>query len=430
MIQLIDGKKEMDKIQKILDRSQLDSREVLDTVDRILGDVREKGDEALLAYTREFDGNQLEAIRVSRDEIRQARQNIDEDLKKALKNAIKNITKFHKKQIKKSFTFKEGSQIILGQLVSPVERVGIYVPGGTASYPSTVLMNVIPAKLAGVKEITMVTPADREGKVKDSVLVAADLLGVDRIFKIGGAQAVGALAYGTQSVPKVDKIVGPGNIYVAMAKRKVSGIVGIDMIAGPSEVVILADEKANPRFIAADLIAQAEHDTRAASIVITDCEILARNVQKEITLQLKTLDRSEIAQKALTDYGAIIISSCKKETFRIANELAPEHLEILTKNPFDDYKKIKNAGAIFLGEFTPEPVGDYYAGPNHTLPTSRTARFSSALCVDDFYKKTSLLYYSREALEAASSDIIRLANDESLTGHANAIRVRMEGNDA
>jgi len=430
MIQLIDGKKEMNKIQKILDRSQFDSREVLEVVDEILRQVRDKGDEAVKAYSRQFDRHQLEDLEVSREEIKSARKNIDEDLKKAIKNAIRNISKFHKKQVKKSFTFKEGSQIILGQLVSPIERVGIYVPGGIASYPSTVMMNVIPAKLAGVKEIIMVTPADETGKIKDSVLVAADLLGVDRIFKIGGAQAVGALAYGTETVPRVDKIVGPGNIYVAMAKRQVSGLVGIDMIAGPSEVVVLADEKANPRFIAADLIAQAEHDMRAASIVVTDCEILARNIQKEIILQLETLDRSEIALKALTDYGAIIISSCKKETFRIANDLAPEHLEILTKNPFDDYKKIKNAGAIFLGEYTPEPVGDYYAGPNHTLPTSRTARFSSALSVDDFYKKTSLLYYSREALEAASADIMRLADDESLTGHTNAIRVRLEGSDA
>ena len=315
---------------------------------------------------------------------------------------------------------------MLGQMVRPIEKVGIYIPGGTASYPSTVMMNVIPANLAGVKEIVMTTPADKNGKIKDSVLVAADLLGVTKIYKIGGAQAIGALCYGTETIPKVDKIVGPGNIYVAMAKHKVSGLVGIDMIAGPSEVVVIADKKANSRFIAADLIAQAEHDKRAASIVVTDCEDLAKNIQKQLEVQLETLLRSDIARESLLEYGAIIICKDKEECFKIANDLAPEHLEILTENPFEDYKKIENAGAIFLGEYTPEAVGDYYAGPNHTLPTSRTARFSSALSVDDFYKKTSLLYYSKLALKKASQDIIILAENEGLTGHANSIKVRME----
>ena len=428
MIRIIDGNKEMDKIERILSRSQMDSKEVLKRVDEILEEVKTRGDEALVEFTQMYDGNGLSQLKVTNEEIINAKANIDEHLKNAIIQAIKNITQFHEKQIRKGFTFNEGSDIILGQLVTPIERVGIYIPGGTASYPSTVMMNAIPANLAGVKEIIMVTPADKDGNIKDSVLVAADLLGVTKIYKIGGAQAIGALCFGTESVPKVDKIVGPGNIYVAMAKHRVSGLVGIDMIAGPSEVVVLADKKANPRFIAADLIAQAEHDKRAASIVVTDSKILAQNIQKEVAIQLETLERSDIAREALSEYGAIILCGNQEECFNIANRLAPEHLEILTENPFDDYKKIKNAGAIFLGEYTPEPVGDYYAGPNHTLPTSRTARFSSALCVEDFCKKTSLLYYSKDALQKSSKDIIALATNEGLTGHANSIRVRMEDN--
>lgn len=426
MIGIIDGTKEMDKIEKILSRSQMDSKEVLQRVDEILEEVKRNGDKALLKFTQMYDKNGLKELRVTDEEIANAKKNIDKDLKYAITNAIENITNFHKKQIKEGFTINEGSDIMLGQMVMPIEKVGIYIPGGTASYPSTVMMNAIPANLAGVKEIIMTTPADRDGKIKDSVLVAADLLAVTKIYKVGGAQAVGALCYGTESISKVDKIVGPGNIFVAMAKHKVSGLVGIDMIAGPSEVVVIADKDANPRFIAADLIAQAEHDKRAASIVLTDCNILAEKIQEEISIQLETLERSEIAEEALSEYGAIILCKDKEECFDIANSLAPEHLEILTKKPFEDYKKVRNAGAIFLGEYTPEPVGDYYAGPNHTLPTSRTARFSSALSVDDFYKKTSLLYYSKEALIKSSKDIMLLANNEGLTGHANSIRVRLE----
>lgn len=426
MIRIIDGAKEMEKIEKILSRSQMDSKEVLQRVDEILEEVKRNGDEALLKFTQMYDKNGLTELKVTREEIAKAKANIDEDLKNAIINAIGNITNFHKNQIKEGFTINEGSDIMLGQMVMPIEKVGIYVPGGTASYPSTVMMNAIPANLAGVKEIIMTTPADRDGRIKDSVLVAADLLGVTQIYKVGGAQAIGALCYGTESITKVDKIVGPGNIFVAMAKHKVSGLVGIDMIAGPSEVVVIADKNANPRFIAADLIAQAEHDKRAASIVVTDCMILAKNIQEEISIQLKILKRGEIAEEALSEYGAIILCANKDECFDIANSLAPEHLEILTDNPFEDYKKIKNAGAIFLGEYTPEPVGDYYAGPNHTLPTSRTARFSSALSVDDFYKKTSLLYYSKEALKKSAKDIMLLADNEGLTGHANSIKVRME----
>lgn len=426
MIQIYQGKKDIDKIEGILTRTQMDSLEVLERVDEILEEVRTRGDKAVVEFTRMYDGHRLDNLRVSREEIEEAKSNIDINLKKALIKAIDNITSFHKKQVREDYFIKEGQDIVLGQLVTPVERVGIYIPGGTASYPSTVMMNAIPAKLAGVEKIIMVTPANKEGRIRDSVLVAADLLGVDHIYKVGGAQAIGALCYGTETIPKVDKIVGPGNIYVAMAKRKVSGLVGIDMIAGPSEVVILAEGVANPGYIAADLIAQAEHDTRAAALVITDSHKLAKRIQEEVTLQLKSLERSEIAEKSLSEYGGIIVTENRDEIFEIANRLAPEHLEMLTKDIFQDYKKIKNAGAIFLGEYTPEPVGDYFAGPNHTLPTSRTARFSSALGVDDFCKKTSLLYYSKKALREAAQDIINIATDEGLTGHANSIRKRME----
>ncbi|MCA9766496.1 MAG: histidinol dehydrogenase [Carnobacterium sp.] len=426
MIKLIEANKESQKIAKILSRSQMDSTEVLETVNQILEEVKTDGDKALLKFTRLYDGNKLENLKVTQEEIEAAKQTINKDLEKALKNAIKNITTFHKKQVKEGFMINESPEVMLGQMVMPIEKVGLYIPGGTASYPSTVMMNAIPAKLAGVKEIVITTPADKNGKIKDSVLVTADLLGVDQIYKIGGAQAVGALCYGSETIPKVDKIVGPGNIYVAMAKHKVSGTVGIDMIAGPSEVLIIADEKANPAFIAADLLAQAEHDKRAASIVVTDSLSQAKAIQKEVELQLQMLKRNEIAREALYEYGAIIFCDTKEQCFEIANDFAPEHLEILTENPFEDCKKIKHAGAIFLGEYSPEPLGDYYAGPNHTLPTSRTARFSSALSVDDFYKKTSIIYYSKEALRQASEDIILIATNEGLTGHANSIKVRME----
>lgn len=426
MIRIISGSKEREKIERILSRSQMDSEEVLQRVDEILEDVKSNGDKALIKLTQMYDKNKLEELKVTDEEINMAKKNIDRDLKIAIINAIENIINFHKRQIRDGFTMHEGTDIMLGQMIMPIEKVGIYIPGGTASYPSTVMMNAIPANLAGVEEIIMTTPADKDGKIKDSVLVAADLLGVSQIYKVGGAQAVGALCYGTETIPKVDKIVGPGNIFVAMAKHKVSGLVGIDMIAGPSEVVVIADKDANPRFIAADLIAQAEHDKRAASIVITDSDELAQKVQDEIGLQLQTLERSEIARASLDEYGAIILCQDKAECFDMANNLAPEHLEILTNSPFEDYKMVKNAGAIFLGEYTPEPVGDYYAGPNHTLPTSRTARFSSALSVDDFYKKTSILYYSKDALKKSAKDIILLADNEGLTGHANSIKVRME----
>ena len=427
MIKIFKFSSDSDEIEKLINRTQMESEEIKEQINSIVDDVRDNGDSAILKYTQRFDKNNLVDLFVTEEELKSAMINIDLDLKNALQNAIENISQFHKKQIKRSFKFKKGEDVILGQLINPIEKVGIYVPGGTASYPSTVMMNIIPAKLAGVKDITIVTPADKDGKLKNSVLVVCQLLGVSKIIKIGGAQAIAALAYGSETIEKVDKIVGPGNIYVAMAKRRVSNVVGIDMIAGPSEILIIADEYSNPKFIAADMIAQAEHDTMAAAIVVTESEKLVNKVKDEIVIQLEGLERKEIAEEALSNYGAIILTDSKKENFDIANKLAPEHLELLTKNPFEDYLKIKNAGAIFLGEYTPEPVGDYYAGPNHTLPTSRTARFSSALSVDDFYKKTSLLYYSKKALKNANEDIVRIAYDERLTGHANAIKIRFEG---
>ena len=426
MLKIIDFIKDNEFLNNLLDRSQFEYDEVNKVVDKILYDVKNRKDEALREYTLKFDNVEIKDFLVTKDEIDSAFENIDENLKQDLIKAKENIEKYHIKQLKTSYTLNEGEDIVIGQIVRPIEKVGIYVPGGSASYPSTVLMNAIPAKIAGVEELVMITPPNKEGKIKDSILVAASIAGVDKIYKVGGAQGIGALTYGTESVPKVYKIVGPGNIYVAMAKKRVSGYVGIDMIAGPSEILIIADEFANPKFIAADLISQAEHDEMAASILVTDCENLAKNVVKELEIQIKQLERKEIIKKSLENYGAIIITSSLSKSIEIANEIAPEHLELLIQNPFDIYKEIKNAGAIFLGEYCPEPVGDYFAGPNHTLPTSSTSKFSSPLSVDDFQKKTSLLYYSKEALMNAKDSIVRIANDEGLTGHANSIKVRFE----
>lgn len=426
MLKIIDFMKDNEFLNNLLDRSQFEYDEVNKVVDKILYDVKNRKDEALREYTLKFDNVKIQDFLVSKDEIDSAFENIDENLKQDLMKAKENIEKYHIKQLKTSYTLNDGEDIVLGQIVRPIEKVGIYVPGGSASYPSTVLMNAIPAKIAGVEELVMITPPNKEGKIKDSILVAASIAGVDKIYKVGGAQGIGALTYGTESVPKVYKIVGPGNIYVAMAKKRVSGYVGIDMIAGPSEILIIADEFANPKFIAADLISQAEHDEMAASILVTDCESLAKNVVKELEIQVEKLERKEIIRKSLENYGAIIITSSLSKSIEIANEIAPEHLELLIQNPFDIYKEIKNAGAIFLGAYCPEPVGDYFAGPNHTLPTSSTSKFSSPLSVDDFQKKTSLLYYSKEALMNAKDSIVRIANDEGLTGHANSIKVRFE----
>lgn len=426
MIKTIEFQKDKEFLKKLLERSQFEFYEVNKAVDEILSEVKNGKDEAVKQYTSKFDGVLLDDFLVSDEEIDSAFNNIDKNLKEDLVKAKLNIEKYHNKQIRNSYTFYEGEDIVLGQIINPIEKVGIYVPGGSAAYPSTVLMNAIPAKIAGVKEIIMITPPNKQGKIKDSILVAASIAGVDKIYKVGGAQGIAALAFGTETIPKVDKIVGPGNIYVAMAKRKVSGYVGIDMIAGPSEILIIGDEYANAKYVAADLISQAEHDEMAAPILVTSSQILARNVIKELEIQVNDLQRKDIIKKSLENYGAIIITSCLSESIDIANEIAPEHLEILTKNPFEVYRRIKNAGAIFLGEYSPEPVGDYFAGTNHTLPTSSTARFSSPLSVDDFIKKTSLVYYSKEALRKSKDSIVRIAEDEGLTAHANSIKVRFQ----
>lgn len=425
MIKVIRSEENKDYFKKLINRNQLEFYNINKIVEDILSDIRLNKDKALREYTEKFDGILLEEFLVSKEEMDKALINIDRELKEDLMKAKKNIERYHRKQLKESYFIRE-ENITLGQIVMPIDKVGIYIPGGKAAYPSTVLMNAIPAKIAGVNEIIMITPPDNEGNIKDSILVAAAISGVDKIFKIGGAQGIGALAYGTESIPKVDKITGPGNIYVAIAKKQLSGYVGIDMIAGPSEIMIIADKYANPKYIAADLISQAEHDEMAASILVTDWEPLAYKVLLELELQIKSLERKEIIEKALNNYGAIIITNSLDESIEIANKVAPEHLEILIREPFNIYENIKNAGAIFLGEYSPEAIGDYFAGPNHTLPTSSTARFSSPLSVDDFIKKTSLIYYSKEALMKSKNTIIRIAEEEGLTGHANSIKIRFE----
>ncbi len=427
MMKVISISKDREYLKKLKSRNQIELDGVNEIVRDILANIRLYKDKALRGYTKKFDGVELEDFLVSEEEIAIALENTDDKLKKDLIKAKDNIEKYHKKQLKTSYSLYEKEDIILGQIIRPIEKVGIYVPGGKAAYPSTVLMNAIPAKIAGVNEIIMITPPDKEGKIKDSILTAASIAGVDKIYKIGGAQGIGALAFGTESIPKVDKITGPGNIYVAMAKKQLMGYVGIDMIAGPSEIMIIADQWANPKYIAADLISQAEHDEMAAPILVTDWEPLIEKVLAEMKLQLQSLEKKEIIEKSLKNYGAIIITSCLEESINITNEIAPEHLEILTRAPFDVYRSIKNAGAIFLGEYSPEPVGDYFAGPNHTLPTSSTSRFSSPLSVDDFIKKTSLIYYSKEALMKSKDSIIRIAKEEGLTAHANSIKIRFEG---
>jgi histidinol dehydrogenase len=425
MVKIIRNDGISDFIEDLQKRNAQDYNDVYETVDKILEDVRINKDDAIKKYTLEFDKVNIENLEVTREEIEEAFKTIDPELLETIKKAKENIKIYHMKQKRNGYQYKtEGKDILIGQLINPIEKAGIYVPGGKAAYPSTVLMNAIPAKIAGVEEIIMITPPQKDGKIKDSILVAASLSGVDRIFKVGGAQGIAALAYGTSSIPKVYKITGPGNIFVAAAKRRVSGFVGIDMIAGPSEILIVADDKANPAYIAADMISQAEHDEMAASVLITYSLSLAEKVSKELDRQIKELERNEIIEKSINNHGAILIADSMKECIDLANEIAPEHLELLTSNCFELYKSIKNAGAIFLGEYTPEPVGDYFAGPNHTLPTSSTSKFSSALSVDDFIKKTSLIYYSREALKENKDDIVRFAENEGLTGHANAVKIR------
>lgn len=426
MIRIYNFKEGIDKdiYMKISSRTKLDNKEVNGVVEGIIKNIRENGDRALFDYTSEFDGVDINSssIKVTQDEIDDAYKKTDENFVSAVRKAIKNITEFHEKQKQNTWMdFKDG--IIYGQKIRPLEKVGIYVPGGTAAYPSSVLMNGIPAKVAGVEKIIMATPPNKNG-INPYVLVAANEAGIDEIYKAGGAQAVAALAFGTESVPKVDKIVGPGNIYVAVAKRALYGYVDIDMVAGPSEVLIIADESANPRYVAADLLAQAEHDIMASAVLVTTSYELAEKVDKEIERQTGYLERKEIIKKSIENYGEIIVVKDIEEAFNIANALAPEHLELDIRNPFEMLGKVKNAGAVFLGENSPEPLGDYMAGPNHVLPTSGTARFFSPLAVEDFIKKMSVLYYDEGSLKEVSSDIIRLAESEGLTAHANSIKIR------
>ncbi|MTI68403.1 MAG: histidinol dehydrogenase [Firmicutes bacterium] len=415
-----------EKVKKILDRSQLSYKNINESVEDILMNVKKYGDKAIKDYTKKFDDVNINNLMVDKKEIDLAYKNCDKDLIKALEKARKNIYDFHSKQLKNSWMWNKSQGITLGQVINPITPVGIYVPGGTAPYPSTLFMNAIPAKVAGVDEIIMVTPPNKYGKVNKNILAAAKIAGIDKIYKVGGAQAIGALAYGTEKIPKVNKIVGPGNIFVAIAKKCVYGHVDIDMIAGPSEILIIADENANEKFIAADLLSQAEHDTLASSILLTDSKDLAKKVKNEVKRQLNNLPRKEIAEKSLTQYGAIIVTDNIKEAIDLSNEIAPEHLELMVEKPFEIVNMVKNAGAIFLGEFSPEPLGDYIAGPNHTLPTSGTAKFFSPLGVDDFIKRSSLIYYNKNSLSKEKDQIIKIANSEGLNAHGNAIKVRFE----
>ena len=397
-------------------------------VNDILTQVRNRRDEAIFEYTKQFDGADICAdnVLVTEQEIEEAYREVDPKLLEVIRKALVNIRSYHEKQRQFSWFDSEDSGIILGQKITPLKRVGVYVPGGKAVYPSSVLMNVLPAKVAGVDEIIMTTPPGKDGKVYSSTLVAAREAGVDKIYKVGGAQAIAALAFGTESIPKVDKIVGPGNIYVALAKKAVFGYVSIDSIAGPSEIMVLADETANPRFVAADLLSQAEHDEMASAILVTTSETLAEAVSKEVDKFVVTLSRKEIIEKSLENYGYILVADSMDAAISTVNEIASEHLELVTKNPFETMTKIRNAGAIFIGEYSSEPLGDYFAGPNHVLPTNGTAKFFSPLSVDDFIKKSSIISYSREALEPVYRDIVQFAECEKLTAHANSIRVRFE----
>ncbi|MDI9243240.1 histidinol dehydrogenase [Fusibacillus kribbianus] len=415
-------------LELLLKRSPSQYGTFTDKVNEIVETVREKRDEALFAYTEKFDGCKVNKknVQVTEEEIAEAYEKVDEELLSVIRKALVNIRAFHEKQRRYSWFDSDESGILLGQKITPLNRVGVYVPGGKAVYPSSVLMNIVPARVAGVKEIVMTTPPGKDGKMNPAVLVAAREAGVDRIFKAGGAQAIAALAFGTESIPKVDKIVGPGNIFVALAKKAVFGFVSIDSIAGPSEILVLADETANPRYVAADLLSQAEHDEMASAILVTTSEALAEAVNKEIEGFLEVLERREIIKKSLDNYGHILIADTMEDAIEAANDIASEHLEIMTKDAFTVMTKIKNAGAIFIGEHSCEPLGDYFAGPNHVLPTNGTAKFFSPLGVDDFIKKSSIVSYSREALEPVHEDIMRFAAQEGLTAHRNSIKVRFE----
>ena len=415
-------------LEDLLQRSPNNYTEYENTVKDILADVKEHKDEAVFRYTKQFDKADITAanVEVTEEEIAEAYEEVDDELIAIIRKSLKNIQDFHEKQRQNSWFDAQPNGTLLGQKVTPLNKAGVYVPGGKAVYPSSVLMNIVPAKVANVPNIYMCTPPNAEGKVTATTLVAAKEAGVDRIFKCGGSQAIAAMAYGTESIPKVDKIVGPGNIFVALAKKAVYGHVSIDSIAGPSEILVIADETANPRYVAADLLSQAEHDELASAILVTTSKELANKVEEEINGFLKTLSRADIIRKSLDNYGYILLAKDIEEAVDIANAIASEHLEIVTKDPFYVMTKIQNAGAIFLGEYSSEPLGDYFAGPNHVLPTNGTAKFFSPLSVDDFVKKSSVIYYSKEALEPVSDDIIAFATSEQLTAHANSIKVRFE----
>ena len=400
--------------------------DVAGTVSEIIENVRKNGDAALLAYCEKFDKAKLSSLVVSKEEIDEALNLVEPEFLEILEKAAQNIRKFHSHQVRNSFIINDEEGIVTGQKVIPIDRVGLYVPGGTAAYPSTVLMDAIPAKIAGCRQVVMVTPPTKEGKVNPAILAAAYVAGIDRIFKVGGAQAVAALAYGTESIPKVDKIVGPGNAFVAEAKKQVFGVVSIDMIAGPSEILIVADGKSNPAYVAADLLSQAEHDKMASAVLVTDSGELAENVSAELEKQIPMLERCEIARESIDVNGKIIVADTLDIAIEIANEIAPEHLELCVDNPFDMLDSIRHAGSIFMGRNCPEALGDYFAGPNHTLPTSGTAKFSSPLSVDDFVKKTQYTYYTKDALRKVAFDVAAFAKKEGLTAHAKSAVIRVE----
>ena len=427
---IANGQDEKALLAALRARSGEVDKKVSQTVAEIIENVRQNGDQAVREYTMKFDGSLPPAIEVSREEINDALTEADPDFVSTLLNSMENIADFHNRQKHQSFIDLKENGVILGQRIRGLKRVGLYVPGGTAAYPSSVLMNAVPAKIAGVQELIMVTPPTKDGKANPDILTAAAVAGVDRVFLLGGAQAVAALAYGTETIPKVDKIVGPGNIFVATAKRQLYGVVDIDMVAGPSEILVLADETANPKYVAADLMSQAEHDRLASAILITTSRKLAEETKAELERQVETFSRKEIIRESLQNFGGIIVCDTIDRAIDLANEVAPEHLEVAVKDPFTYLGRLDNAGSIFLGEYAPEPLGDYYAGPNHVLPTSGTARFFSPLSVDAFVKKSSYIYYTKEALQEASADIVRFANKEGLTAHANSIIVRSEGEEA
>ena len=425
-ITIADGVAEKELLNSLRQRSGETDKKVTASVTEILDNVKARGDEAVREYTMKFDGRCPEQMEVTRAQMEEAVAKADPRFVEALRNAMENIREFHSRQKQQSFIDAKSNGVMMGQRIRGLKRVGLYVPGGTAAYPSSVLMNAVPAKIAGVEEVIMVTPPLKDGTANPDILVAAALAGVERIFLMGGAQAVGALAYGTETIPKVDKIVGPGNIFVATAKRILYGVVDIDMIAGPSEILVMADSTANPKFLAADLMSQAEHDVLASSILLTTDRTVAEKTLEELERQMAKLSRKEIIEKSLRDYGAMIVCRSVDEMVELANELAPEHLEVMMDNPMAYLGRLDNAGSVFLGQYAPEPLGDYYAGPNHVLPTSGTARFFSPLGVDSFIKKSSYIYYTEEALRAAHDDIVCIAEREQLTAHANSIKVRFE----